>query len=131
MWGIIAPATGAQTIAIVGSGENQALEVISFTGVHQTTPTGTAVTANGESTAVSVTATSASGELVVDGVTVSLNTTETATVGASQTERGNNLQSGTIRWCCSTEPGVASTAMTWTISSIREWSQVAVPLKPA
>lgn len=126
-------ATGAQTVtntgAVVNGFGDHNLGVVSFTGVDQTTPVGTAVTGSGASTAPSVTVSSvAADDMVVDQLHI--DGTNTTTVGADQTQR--NTQStiwfGT-EFRQSTQPGTAGGAMTWTLTSSATWSIGAVAFK--
>jgi len=135
LFGLVAPATGANTLALTtdisarlcGGG-------ISFSGVDQTTPTGTAVTAKAAGSSPTVNVSSATGELVVDAVTADDNCSGgTFTVGASQTERVN-INSASSCGCAlgmSTEAGASTTTMSWSWSLSTVWAMVAVPLKEA
>lgn len=101
--------------------------VTTFYNVSQTTPVGTFVSATGNSTTATVNAGSASNELVYDVVA---KRNQTPTVGAGQTQRyvldsGSEIEAG-----ASTEPGAATTTMSWTGSS-SDWCIGAVPVKPA
>lgn len=129
----VAPASGAQNVVFTAAGnmEHGAIEVVSLTGVDQTTPVGTEATAEGSSTTPSVAVSSAAGELVVDAVG-GFSPAGSVAVGAGQTSRvenenwgGNDAAAG-----MSTEDGAASVTMSWTISSA-PWSIVGVPFKPA
>jgi hypothetical protein len=142
MWYIIAPATGANNIAITFSASVRAVAGgMSYTGVHQAAPFGTAATASSDgSTTASVVVSSAAGELVVDTVGNRENTSETQslTVGAGQTQRYNGVsRTGTISnsnvvGAGSEEAGAASVTMSWAAGpSSQDWAIVAAPLKPA
>lgn len=134
LFGLVAPSTGTANIAINTSGGAPnvfAAVASSWTGVDQSTPTGTAVSANlgAAGTTISVNATSASGEVVVDGVFVY---NRTLTVDSGQTQLGtvNNVDD-TVRCSSSYEAGAGTTTMSWTISSSTQTTAIAaVPLKP-
>lgn len=143
MWYITAPATGANNIAITFSASVRAIAGgMSYTGVRQTTPLGTAASAGTEGTFTatpSVTVSSAAGERVVDtvGIRQTANTPgdQTLTAGAGQTQRYNDV-SGTnnnsnVVGAGSEEAGAASVTMSWTAFQSRPWAIVAAPLKPA
>lgn len=139
MYYLLAPATGANTISITFSSsdsDNNGMAV-SYTGVHQTTPLGTFVSASNPgsgSTTPSVTASSASGELVVDTVSVQSSATQSITVGSGQTQRNNVIGGATsseVVGGMSEEAGAASVVMSWTAASSARWNIGAVPLKPS
>jgi len=141
MWYITAPASGANNIAITFSANVRAVAGgMSYTGVHQTTPLGTAATAGASSgTTATVTVSSAAGELVVDTVGARENTSEnqSLTKGAGQTQRYNGVsRTGTgsnsnVVGAGSEEAGAASVTMSWTVGTSARWAIVAAPLKPA
>ena len=101
--------------------------VTTFSGVDQTTPLGTFVSAQGNASDPSVTATSAVGELVFDVVS---KRNQTLTVGAGQTQRWNIASASEITGASSTETGSASVVMSWTASS-SDQAIAAIPIKPA
>lgn len=132
MFRLVAPATGSNTIAASWTTSSScAGGGMSFTGVSQSAPLGTAAKNTGASTTPTVDVTSASGELVVDVVS-NANAGGAPSVGADQTERYNQLGSGTnnVYGAGSHEAGAATTTMSWTIVSTN-WGIVAVPLKPS
>jgi hypothetical protein len=136
VWELVAPAAGAHTVAPTFTDFNiEALVAVSLSGVHQTTPHGTVVTASNANTTPSVTVSSATGELVVDFVAVKQNSTATATVGSGQTQRANLATTVNpvidVRGLVSTEAGAASVTMDWTLSASESWKAVGVPVKPA
>lgn len=130
---LAAQATGAQTVTstLSGAAEDNGLGVISMTGVDQTTPVGTAVTASGVSTTPSVTVGSVgTDDLVVDGCMTAYGDGVTQTVGADQTSRFAEL----LFWngshlTGSSQLGSAGGVMSWTTSS-RAWLIGAVAFKP-
>lgn len=134
-WGLKAPATGSHNIVATFNKSKPACAVgISFTGVDQTTPTGTAAAANGSGTTLTVNVSSASGEMVSD-FAHHQDDARTLTVGAGQAEyrRTNTAASSEdTRIATSVENGAVTTTMSWTISGASaEWAVIGVPLKPA
>ena len=129
---LINPPSGTANVVVNFSAvpdKGAVIGVMTFTGVDQTTPLGTFVSATAKNTTPSVTVTSAAGELVFDVVTIR-NTS--GTVGAGQTQRwnvdsGDEIQVG----AASTEPGAASVTMSWTAGGSQDWAIGAVPIKPA
>jgi len=137
MWYITPPATGANNIAITFSAVVRAVAGgMSYTGVHQTTPFGTAASAGGGAAGSSVDVSSAAGELVVDTMGVRQNTSanQSLTAGANQVERYNDV-SGTatnanVVGAGSEEAGAATVTMSWTLGSAERRAIVAAPLRP-
>ena len=135
LWYLLAPPTGSSTVAVaVSPAREVAASSISYTGVSQTTPLNTFVSATGQSNTASVNAPSAPGELVVD--TVSANgDANYVNPGAGQQSQWI-LQTGTtalnVRSGGSREPGASPTVnMSWTLGQSSYWSIGAVSLKPA
>src|SRR5438876_1071828 len=128
MFRTVNPPSGTFAVKVTWGGGNNVGEVgaISFTGVDQTTPLGTFVTASASTTTPTVNVTSAAGELVVDTVGA---TGGTLTVEASQTQRWNLTQ--TVRGGGSTEAGAATVTMSWSLGTSNSWATIAVPVKPA
>lgn len=136
MWYLLNPGTGTKTIAVTLSGSGAAMigGAVSYTGVHQTTPLGTPVTAGvASATAASVTVSSAFREVVVDAA-VKQNSTESQAAAAGQTRRW--IKQTTIAaangavFTGSDKPGAQSVTMGWTASAARNWAMVAVALRP-
>lgn len=134
LWRLIAPATGANDVVVTldQAADRFAIAAISLTGVNQSTPLGTFVSAfNNNSAAPSLSGAnvvaSASGELVVD--CLAAGGTPTATVDASQTDRWNVVTGG-VRCAGSTEAGAATVAMDWTLSGSGQWAIGGVSVKP-
>jgi len=132
MYGLIAPSTGANDI-VVTMGGNAPFELgcgaISWTDAHQTTPFGTANTATGNSTSPSVTVSSGASEVVMANLIILHS--GTLSVGAAQTSRWNEIgASGFTKYAGSTEPGDASTIMSWSNTTTQTWAITAVPIKP-
>jgi hypothetical protein len=128
-WIFINPPSSSQTVTATLSGNALiTMAIRTYCNVHQTTPTGTAVSASGSGDlTATVDVSSATGELVVDAV-ISSNT-DTLTVGAGQTEQDNipgasgHVQAG------SDEPGAGTVTMDWTIGGSQYWAMVGVALK--
>jgi hypothetical protein len=116
LYRIIAPATtaGATVQAnFSGASSRCAIAVVSFTGVDQTTPLGTAADAETATGTATVNVSSAATELVCDLLWVA---DVSATVGAGQTARvnvGDIAEMGRTLGM-STEVGGATTTMSWT-----------------
>jgi hypothetical protein len=145
---LIAPVAASQTLyGEVGASQNEiCLGGVSFTGVDQATPLGTAATATGSGASNTFTTTvnvsSAAGEVVIDisyaGTTEGDSNTCTIAVGALQTMRweqenigpGSGFSAGTQ----STEDGAASVTMsedyTFNISDAYAWGIIGVGIKP-
>lgn len=129
LWGLVNPPLGTNDIVItVPNAYPLSIGATSWTGVDQTTPLGTAVSAAATSTVPSISVTSATGETVVDIVGA---TNTTATVGAGQTQLWNLTKGSGRDSAGSSEPGAASVNMTWTLGASTRWAMIAVPLKPA
>ena len=129
-WSLVAPATGSNTVAITLSAteDTEFGQAISYTGVDQTTPHGTAQIANGSSTTPAVPAvTSASGEVVVGFIMTS---STTITTGAGQTAEISDVNFASDSAQTDSEPGAASVTFTWTTEDT-QWTVGAIPIKPA
>lgn len=137
LYRLVAPATGPNNVVVTMSAARHATaSAISLTGVHQTTPDRTPVTANGSAEHPSLSVTSAADEFVLDGATLLNNdNTSTLTVGAGQTQRTTNTAwnaSGSgVRGSASTEPGASSVTMSWTADAVDYWTQIGVSVIPA
>ena len=88
LWYLTAPTAGTANVVVTASGGNPGITAgaTSFLGVDQTTPLGTAVTANGKKNppSPSVTVASAAGELVISVAGVHQGTTYTTGGGQSE-----------------------------------------------
>ena len=130
---LIAPDTGANNIVVTFAAAVTGVigGAVSYTGANQTDLTGTQVSVNnGVSSPATVDVSSASDEIVQD--VVLKNSTDTITVGASQTQRWN-VDIGTNgghNGGGSTETGAATTTMSWTFSGV-VWIIAAIAVKPA
>lgn len=131
-WILIAPATGTHNIvATINAFDNNfSCVAASYTGVHQTTATGTPATATGAVSTITVDVSSASGEVVVDGVGVN-DPTWAWTAGAGQTARTSYADpAGFDSSALSEEAGATTVTMSWT-GTPALWATIGVSLKPA
>lgn len=128
--------SGAQTVTATLVDTDplwQALGVISMTGVDQTTPVGTAVTAQGDGVGGSATpsvtvASVGTDDMVVDNIWYSW--VADASAGAGQTQR-YNTDYATQRFSRgSTQSGVDGGVMSWTGGSMNDWILGAIAFKP-
>jgi len=127
-WILVAPDTGTHDVVVTYTGtasawQDQGISAISFTGANQTTPNGTAVTANNYSTSASVTVSTGVGEIVVDAARAG----NGLTVGSDQTRR---LTSPQDKSGASTQAGADGGVMSWSLT-IQNWAIGAVSIKPA
>ena len=135
LWYLKAPTAGTANIVVtLPSVKMFVAGGTSFFGVDQTTPLGTAATANGSGGSPTVTVASSAGELVIDAPAV--HAASSATVGAGQTQlwgQRTGTAGGDVWGGSSSEAGAASVVMSWTTSGsgAGEWATIAVPLKPA
>lgn len=135
-WGLKNPSVGTNNVVASISGANDGITgtSASYTGVDQTTPTGTAASAENASTGTTATVdvTSASGELVVGGVVIG-NVATAITIGAGQTQRASQdlIPNGEHRNIISDEAGAASVTHSWTWTGATDWTIGAVSLKPS
>jgi uncharacterized repeat protein (TIGR01451 family) len=134
MWRLINPPTGTANVVVNFSSSAKAvIGSASFFGVNQATPNGSFVSNEASTNLATLTVPSAAGELVIDCMAVQGNAA-TATVGAGQTQLWNDYSrsnGGAVVGTSSTEPGAASVAMTWNLSTSDYWVIGAVSLKPA
>jgi phosphodiesterase/alkaline phosphatase D-like protein len=126
------PASGTANVVVTFSGAvNAVVGAASFTGVDQTTPLGTAATANGGqngTTTATVNVTTEVGDLVFDTVAAG----RTPTVGAGQTALWNipTTAGNIVHSAASTEQATStSTTMSWNLADTATWGIVAVPIK--
>ena len=135
IWYRIAPDTGTNnTVVTLDSAVGSVhVSAISFTGIDQTNPLGTFVSATASSTAPTVTTTTVAGDYVFD--MVGGHGTDAATVGTNQTQltnatttySGQSLRSASSREIASG----TSTVMNWTLGGSIDWGTCAVPVKVA
>lgn len=132
MFRLVNPPTGTNTVLVTPSVTANAVSAgsVSFTGVHQTTPLGTAVTAFGSSSTPSVTVTgTTSGNMVIDAACAG--TAFTASTRTSRWRRNTNTSTAAGNAGSSTvaAPG-GSVTLAHTITA-DWWSSVAVEVKAA
>lgn len=135
LWSLAAPTAASQTLyaSFSGAADECCLGGISYTGVAQTGSFGTSATAhnNGVGNNPTVNVTSAAGEIVVDAA---YEITDALTVGAGQTQRVNQANTGDVTQLGMSEAaGAASVTMDWTHASTAsawEWVTISIPIKP-
>jgi hypothetical protein len=134
LWYLVAPATGANAIVVTHNAIPADLIAcaVSYTGVHQSTPFGTAVTGSGTSSAPGVSVSSANGEVVVDTLGAYKGDATDPVVDASQTLRGHmeGFPDVTYHSFHSSEAGASSVTMSWA-TTCDFWALIGVPLKPS
>jgi hypothetical protein len=141
IWRLIAPDTGTHDVVVTFSAsldQTAKVGVMTFTNVHQTTPLGTFVGANGNSLGpATVDVSSATNELVFDTVgcrRVGTTGCLSLTVDPSQTMHWTEQQPDGLGYRAggSTEWGAATVTMSWTFTGTEAapWAIGAVPIKP-
>ncbi len=133
IWRLVAPATGTHDVVINFSADlsyGAVAGAMTFTGVDQSTPLGTFVSANARSAGpATVDVSSGTNQLVFD--TVACEDCLSLTVGSGQTERWNlTYADDYVMGAASTEPGATTVTMSWTLGSINDWAIGAVPINP-
>lgn len=140
IWKIVAPTVGSANVVVTLSAAATAAYIVAevWTGVDQTTPLGTAATAQSDTTGTSATVTvdvtsAATTEKVIDmmvdyGIVGGV---ETLTVGAGQTETESQIQPHAG---ASYKTGaVGAVTMSWTSTTansvVHNWAIIGVPLK--
>jgi hypothetical protein len=128
LFGLKAPASGANDVVVtMSAGKDIVVGAVSYTGVHQTTSTGTAVQNTGTSTTISSSPSSSAGEICVDAGSTN---SATNTYVANYTKRvDGECGSNTYSHIAMQETTTANPTMTYTITS-DTWLSLAVPLKP-
>lgn len=133
IYGLKAPASGTHDVVVnLSDARNICVSIQSWTGVNQSTSTGSAASNNGTSTGPTVSVTSSSGDMTIDCLTDGDNSTCPTLTGtftpvdADQCEATDSfIKQG------SQHTTTASPSMNWTSSQNTAWTIVAVPLKPA
>lgn len=136
LWELIAPATGANTIAVtLSAGLDSAAGAISYTGVHQTTASegaadNSATNSISASDATVNVTTVAANDIVSDVVATD---DTTITVGANQTSRYN--VTGTLGSGAGSDeeakPSAQTATMSWTgVGGAATWTIVAAAIRP-
>jgi hypothetical protein len=130
IYGLYAPPSGSQTITASWTNAADALIVSeSYYGVNKTAPVSAATKASGTSVSPLTTVTSAIGQMVTDMVVYAFTAGDTVKIGADQWISGNQSQTAT-GGMASTQDGVASAPMAWTISNSRAWLSMSVAVLP-
>jgi len=130
IFGIIAPSTGSNSVAVSVSPSQDEVTCVStsYTGVHQTTAIGAVDSDTSDSSPVTVTPASTTDDLVIDAVCTY---DQTLTIGSGQTLRGEHDVSEREYVAISSKPGAASTTtMTWTWSGGDDVALFGLALKP-
>lgn len=128
----VAPDVGTFTVQVQYGGAaafDIGVVAVAFTGVDQTTPLGTAVTATNTSTSPSATVTANADDFIVDILGIAHS--DILTVGANQTQRVNTTAAGFYKYACSTQDGADGGVMSWTNGTSQAWAISAVPIKAA
>ena len=130
LWGLKAPHSGTHDLIVTFTGSNDnAVGVMTFDGVNQTTSVGTAAWNNGTDAAPTVDVTSATGEMVVGIVSNNFNTTMTA--GTGVTDKWNQGASGSFATAAGGyKSGAATTTFVWALGVSKTWTIGGVSLKP-
>jgi len=125
----------AVNIAMSGTIDQLLASARSYCNVHQSSPTGTSVTAGGGDVSGApntVDVSSATDELVIDAIYVKDDTGQSLTADAGQTERFNQTTSFYFMGGESDKAGAAgTTTMSWTQTADLAWGLIGVSLKPA
>jgi len=132
IYGIVAPTRGTGTITVtLPAGPCSAVGgSLSYTGVNQTTSTGTAVGAGGTGTTASATVSTIQGDKVIS--VLSSNAAPTATPQAGATVRWAGTQGtelGTGSTVARSGAGTVNITMSWTLSPSSEWALAAIPIR--
>jgi hypothetical protein len=125
----VAPDVGTFNVVVTlaASDEFEASALNTY-NVDQATPTGGTSTASGSGvTSSSIAKSSAVGELVLDGIAVGV---YPITVGAGQTEVDNESLTA-VEVGASTEPGAATTTMSWSWSTASNYAHIATDINKA
>ena len=135
LWGKAAPAaiTSSVVVAFGGTASEGGINALVAYNVNQSTPLGTASSAQGRTGTASTTVVAAVGDLVYDAVYHG-GANASGLVGANQTQLANvTLGQANSTLYASREAGSATVVMSWTLTadSNQEWVQTAVALKAA
>lgn len=134
-WKLVNPTAGTANVVMTNDGNNaRSLACLVFSGVNQTTPTGTldGATANWTNTLTGTTVSSASGEVVIqccetnggDGMLL------TATSGQTKRMGWEGAANGSLGFVVSSQAGAASVSTGWTIAVQGNTTMAAFALKP-
>lgn len=134
MWYLVGPPTGTTDVIVtMSNGSKVVAGATSFFGVDPAAPLGAFVSAEGENLTPTVVVPSAADQLVIDCLAVKANT-DPVTVGPGQAQHWNELtraNGGNIIGAASTEPGAATTTMSWSQGQSEYWVIGAASIKPA
>jgi hypothetical protein len=136
VWSLINPDFGSNTVTVdwtAAQGNSAMYAAFLYSGVDQTTSTGTVSTATGTGVTPSVTVTSAIDDLVVAAICHE-DTNQTYTTGTGQTQRlRHQIAVGTARMrnIFDDEPGATSVVMNGTIGGSELWRVIGISVKPA
>ena len=144
LFGLVAPATGNNAIVVwdtTATPQYFAFTSASYTGVDQSTPTGTAAHdgSSGGGTTQSLTVSSATGEVVVDAIAYYYDVSVPSATGSGQVMRAwmspgpdYSISGGNGQIAGSSTPGAASTVVSYDTGAQTEyWAIAGIPLKPA
>jgi hypothetical protein len=140
IWRLVAPATGPNTIVITWSGgsANLLFQAISYSGVHQVTPDGSAAIATGGTgTNPSVSQATTAGDVVIDGVAEdsAANTatfTMNSSTGRTQVFNGTANGTGEIVGISRHDNPANPQTMGWTVTGTQAaWAEAAINIHPA
>jgi len=132
-YGLKMPTVGTGNVVVNYAGSNaRTMAIMTFSGVNQSTPTGTAARyANANSNTSGATVTSATGELVVDCFASTNAGAPTLTPGDGQTLRlSRSINSAYATIATSTKAGASSVTTSWGSSATTLTEQLTIPLKP-
>lgn len=130
IYGIIDPASGANDIVITNASGLGRVKAYGISFINAKRAFNTGVSASGASTTATVDATSDTRSIVIDIAAGDYGTgTNTFTVGTSQTARLQSNDQYTQGYG-SSEPGAATTTMSWTIANSCNWSICALNISP-
>ena len=126
---LVAPSTGENEVAFtVNDTTEHASFAVSYTGVDQSTPIGTAVADDGNSNAPAVTVASATGELV----SAAAGTANNSSIFGDDTVIIDDQQyTGNEYMALQEKAGETTCVPSWTTGASRLWVTAGVPLKPA
>jgi len=130
LYGLVAPATGAHNLVLSVSSTSAQIFVYgaSYTGVHQTTPLGTAISGAGTSTGPTLSPTLSTDELAVVGV--EQQERPDAMVIQNGTQRENDAANWASKFAWAERAGSGATQINWLSTNSHEWATVGVALKP-
>ena len=134
IYGLLAPARGSATITVtLPAGPCSVVAgSLSFTGVDQTTPTGTATTAAGTGTSASTSPSTVQGDKVISVLGSTGATTATPQAGATvrwSAIQGSLLGAGDT--ASRTGAGTFNVTMSWTLAPSSEFALAALPIHAA